>query len=73
MGEKKRPRSVSGNGSVEGVREILMFEKENLSARIQFLEILHGAIHLIQNHLSETGKIMKEEATTGYEREKASS
>lgn len=47
-----------------------MFEKENLSARIQFLEILHGAIHLIQSDLSETGKIMKEEAATGYEREK---
>ena len=55
------------------MRVILMFEKENLSARIQFLEILQGDIHLIQNDLSETGKIMKEEAATGYEREKASS
>lgn len=50
-----------------------MFEKEHLSARIQFLEILHGAIHLIQSDLSETGKIMKEEEATGKEPEKASS
>lgn len=42
-----------------------MFEKDNLSTRIQFLEILHGAIHLIQSDLSGTGKIMKEEAATG--------
>lgn len=50
-----------------------MFEKDNLSTRIQFLEILHGAIHLIQSDLSGTGKIMKEEAATGKEWEKASS
>ena len=63
--KKKRPRSVRGNGSVEGVRVIVMFEKENLSTRIQSLDILHGAIHLIQSDLSETGKIMKGEAAAG--------
>ena len=50
---------------VVGVRVILTCEKEDLSTRIQHLEILHGNIHLIQSELPEKVRIMKEEPVTG--------
>lgn len=50
---------------VVGVRVTLTCEKENLSTRIQHLEILHGNIHLIQSELPEKVGIMKEEPVTG--------